>query len=219
MKYTFEFKVKVAQLAREKGVDIAREVYKIESPTVETWLDMYTGDNLYRNACKYAVKHGIDETAKILGVSARTFYRIRQKYGKRGEKKDGRRKVKKSFQRKVAEMSMQIGNKETAKALGTNVDVVYRARKENSVTSPNKKNNIFWEFVTESGYKSNELCEYCGVPRTAITNFTRRTVNPQYRKFVVALFAYKMRKLNLIDNDLFKKYWDRCRVAEKSSTH
>ena len=107
-KNTFEEKIKAVRLANEKGIDIASECLGISQLTLEAWVNDYSGDNLYRRACEYAQRHGINETAEILGVSVRTFYRIRSKYGKRSEKKDGRKKIKTRRARNVICVSVII---------------------------------------------------------------------------------------------------------------
>lgn len=211
-KNTFKEKIKAVRLAEEKGIDIASEYLEISRLTLEAWVNDYSGDNLYRRACEYAQRHGIKETAEILGVSERTFYRIRNKYGKRSEKKDGRKKIKTSYKREIAEISKELGNKETAKKFGTNVDIVYRARRDMRVTNPNKQNNILWEFINESGFKSSEICEHCNITRALLSNYaSKEKTSIEYRKFVTAMIAYKMHREGMINDDVFIKYWNKSR--------
>lgn len=211
-KNTFEEKIKAVKLAKEKGIDIASEHLNVSQLTLEAWINDYSGENLYRRACEYAQRHGIKETANILGVSVRTFYRIRNKYGNRSEKKDNRRKIKTSYKKEIAEMSKVIGNKETARKFGTNVDIVYRARRDMLATNPNKKNNILWEFIIESKLKSKDICEICNITRASLSNYaSKEKTSAAYRKFITALIVYKMHSKGKINDEIFKKYWNKSR--------
>lgn len=215
MKKDFEFKVKAVRLAEEKGIEAASEQLAVSKLTLEAWTYMYSGENLYRKACEYALSHGIKETAEILGVSERTFYRIRNEYGKRKEKKDSRKKYRDSYKKKVAEMSAEIGTKETAKVLGTDIYKVYRARRDMSATNPNKQDNILWDFIEDSKLKTSDICECCDISRSALSTYaSKEKTSDTYRRFITAMIAYKTFKTGKIDKVIFEDYWNKCRVAQ-----
>ena len=218
MKHDFAFKIKAVRLAEETGIEAASEQLSVSKLTLEAWINMYSGENLYRKACEYSVTHGIKETADILGVSERTFYRIRNEYGKRKEKKDSRKRYKDSYKKKVAEMSAKLGTKETAKVLGTDIYKVYRARRDMSATNPNKQDNIRWDFIEDGGFKTSDICECCDISRSALSTYaSKEKTSDTYRRFVTAMIAYKMFKNGRIDETLFENYWTKCRDAQRDT--
>lgn len=209
---TFKEKIKAVKLADEIGVEAASEQLSVPQFMLESWIEMYSGENLYRKACEYAKEHGIEETAEILEVSQRTFYRIRQKYGKGAERKDRRRKYgQESRYKAMANVSKEIGNLAAAEMFKTSPSNIYVARKRVGIASENKKDNILWDLVESAKLTAGEVCEVCEIPRNAFPNFTRSKTHFILKRYATALIAYKLHKAGKINDEVFTEFWNKCR--------